>query len=138
MALAIASIGVLIYFIDHASTIIQASHVISEVSADLDDAIERLFPKKIGHSVPENKRSFGKIPADFDEDACPIKASDSGYIQAIDDEKLMQIACKHKLLLCLKYRPGKFVVQASNLVMVWPGERVNQKLTAQINDTFIR
>jgi len=137
MVLAIASIGVLIYFIDHASTIIQASHVISEVSAELDDAIELLFPEKIGHSVPEHKRQVGEIPADFDSKACPIKATGSGYIQAIDDEKLMKIACKHKLLLRLKYRPGKFVVQGSNLVMVWPGERVNQKLTAQINDAFI-
>jgi len=49
--LAIASISVLIYFIHHASTIIQASHVISEAGADLDNAIERLFPEQIGRSV---------------------------------------------------------------------------------------
>ena len=137
MVLAIASIGVLIYFIDHASTIIQASHVISEVSADLDDAINRLFPEKIGHSVSEHKRHFGEIPANFDEEACPIKAPGSGYLQAIDDEKLMKLACKHKLLLRLRYRPGKFVVQGSALVMVWPFEHVNHKLTDQINDAFI-
>ena len=135
--LAIASIGVLIYFINHASTIIQASHVISEVSADLNDAIDRLFPEKIGHSVSESKRHVGEIPAGFDEEAYPIRATGSGYLQAIDNEKLMKIAKKHKLLLRLKYRPGKFVVTGSDLVMVWPGEHVNQKLTDKINDAFI-
>ena len=45
LVLAIASIGVLIYFIHHASTIIQVSHIISGVTADLDSAIERLFPR---------------------------------------------------------------------------------------------
>lgn len=137
IVLAIASIGVLIYFIDHASTIIQASHVISEVSVDLDDAIERLFPENIGHNVSQSNQWVGQIPASFDEDACPIRATGSGYLQAIDNEKLMKIACKHKLLLRLKYRPGKFIVQGSALVMVWSGEQVTPKLTAQVKDAFI-
>jgi uncharacterized membrane protein len=111
--------------------------VISEVSADLDGAIERLFPEKIGHSVSEHKRLFGEIPAGFDSETYPIRATGSGYLQAIDDEELMKIAKKHKLLLRLKYRPGKFVVKGSDLVMVWPEERVNRKLTPQINDAFI-
>jgi uncharacterized membrane protein len=137
MMLALASIGVLIYFIHHAATIIQASHVISEVSTDLNDAIKRLFPEKIGHGASQHKRSFGEIPANFDAEAFPIKATNSGYIQAIDDEKLMKIACQQNLLFRLKYRPGKFVVKGSDLVMVFPEKRVNPKLTTQINDAFI-
>jgi len=137
IVLALTSIGVLIYFIHHAATIIQASHVISEISADLNDAIKRLFPEKIGHGASQHKRSFGEIPANFDAEACPIKATNSGYIQAIDDEKLMKIACQQNLLLRLKYRPGKFVVKGSNLVMVFPEKLVNLKLTTQLNDAFI-
>ena len=135
MLLALTSIGVLIYFIHHASTIIQASHIISEVSADLHRAIERLFPQKIGRSLSESGQR-GDIPANFDEDAYPIKATRNGYLQAIDDEELMKIALKQKLLLHLKYRPGKFVVKGSDLVMVFPGEQVNRKLSEQINDAF--
>lgn len=131
MILAIASIGVLIYFIHHAATIIQASHVISEVSADLDDAIKRLFPEKIGHGASQHKRAFGEISANFAAEF-PIKATNSGYIQAIDDEKLMKIACEQNLLLRLKYRPRKFVVKGSDLVMIFPEKRVNLKLTTQI------
>lgn len=137
IVLAIASIAVLIYFIHHAATIIQASHVISEVSTDLDDAINRLFPEHIGHRASEHKRSFGELPANFDSEAYPIKATQSGYLQAIDDEKLLKIAKSKDLLLRLKYRPGKFVVKGSDLVMVLPGERVNQKFIEQINDAFI-
>lgn len=136
IVLALASIGVLIYFIHHAATIIQASHVISEISADLDDAIERLFPEKIG-GAPQHKRSFGEIPAKFDAEAFPIKATGSGYIQAIDDEKLIKLACQQNLLLRLKYRPGKFVVKGSDLVMVFPEKFMNPKLTTQLNDAFI-
>jgi len=33
-----------------------------------------------------------EIPSGFDQEACPIPAGGSGYIQAIDDDLLMQIA----------------------------------------------
>lgn len=137
LALTIASIALLIYFIHHASTIIQASYVISEVNADLDSAIDRLFPKKIGKNVSEAGRQVVEIPANFDEDAYPVQMTNSGYLQGIDDEKLMQTATEHDLLLRLEFRPGKFVVQGANLVMVYPGKRVNQKLTKELRNAFI-
>ncbi|MBW4592096.1 MAG: DUF2254 domain-containing protein [Brasilonema angustatum HA4187-MV1] len=134
--LAIISIAVLIYFIDHASTIIQASHIIENVSDDLDRAIDRLFPKKIGRSGPFGQE-VAEIPENFDLVASPVRVTDNGYIQAIDDEELIKIARKHNLLLRVESRPGKFVIKNSNLVMVFPGELVNRKLTKQINDAFI-
>ncbi|MBE9191876.1 DUF2254 domain-containing protein [Gloeocapsopsis crepidinum LEGE 06123] len=137
LILAIASISLLIYFIHHASTIIQASHVISEVSTDLDRAIERLFPEKIGKSLSQIGQRVVEIPTNFDVDAYPIKANSSGYLQAIDDDKLMQIASENELLVRLEFRPGKFVVQGSELVMVYPKEQVNQKLIKELRDAFI-
>ncbi|ARV59004.1 hypothetical protein BZZ01_10465 [Nostocales cyanobacterium HT-58-2] len=135
--LAMISIGILIYFIHHASTIIQASHVIQNVSADLHSAIERLFPKKIGRGESEHTQTLAEIPVSFEEEALPIPANGTGYLQAIDDEELIKIACKYNLLIRLQTRPGKFVVQGSNLVLIFPGEKVNQKLTKQINNAFI-
>lgn len=135
--LAIASIGVLIYFIHHASTIIQASHVITQVSGDLDKAIDRLFPETVGEGKANHPRQVGEIPANFEAEASPIKADRDGYLQAIDDGELMQIARQYKLLVLLKNRPGKFIVKGSDLAMVLPGEQVNHHLTQQINDAFI-
>lgn len=137
IVLATVSTGVLIYFIHHASTLIQASHVLSEVSNDLENAIDRLFPEKIGRSAPEFVQREEEIPTNFNTYACPIKAIGKGYIQGIDDKKLLKIARQHKLLIRLLYRPGKFVFQGSNLVMVLPGERLHRKLYEQINSAFI-
>ncbi|HAX76276.1 MAG TPA: DUF2254 domain-containing protein [Cyanobacteria bacterium UBA11372] len=135
--LAIVSIGVLIYFIHHASTIIQASHVIAQVSGELDKAIDRLFPEKIGDNKANQPRQVGEIPVNFDEEANPIKATRDGYLQAIDDGELMKIARQYNLLVRLKTRPGKFIVKNSEVAMVLPGEKVNQNLNQQINDAFI-
>jgi uncharacterized membrane protein len=136
--LAIASIGVLIYFIHHASTSIQAWYIIGQVTDDLNHSIDHLFPQKIGHGIPQTKRRWvEEIPVNFDREASPILATGSGYLQVIDQEKLMKLAQSKDLILRLNYRPGKFIVQGSELVMVWPGERVKEKLTKQINQAFI-
>lgn len=135
--LAIISIGVLIYFIHHASTIIQASYVIENVSADLHKAIKRLFPEKIGHGEQEDRHQIEKIPINFAEESVVIRSNNTGYLQAIDDEELMNIACQYNLLVRLQTRPGKFIVQGGDLMLVFPGEKVNQKLTQKINKIFI-
>lgn len=135
--LAIISIGILIYFIHHASTIIQASHVIQNVSADLHSAIKRLFPEKIGRGKPEDSLGVAEIPPPLEEEAVPIRANRTGYLQAIDNEELMKIACHYNLLIHLQIRPGKFVVQGSDLVLIFPGHKLHSKLTKKINNAFI-
>ncbi|MGB3208640.1 MAG: DUF2254 domain-containing protein [Crinalium sp.] len=139
IGLAIASIGVLIYFIHHSASSIQVDQVITKVGHELDDAIDRLFPKKIGRGGSQQRQepSTSDIPADFDRDACPVKVKNSGYIQAIDESQIMQIAKENNLLLQIQHRPGDFVVRGSNLVLVFPGEQVNKQLTGKINDAFV-
>jgi len=108
-----------------------------EASHELHRAIDRLFPEKLGRGLPNPKPHEGAIPANFEQDAYPVKAHSSGYFQAIDEEELMQIACDRSLLLHVKSRPGRFVVQGSDLVMVFPGDFVNRKLGDRINDAFL-
>ncbi|NJR40208.1 MAG: DUF2254 domain-containing protein [Leptolyngbyaceae cyanobacterium CSU_1_4] len=139
IGLAIASIGVLIYFIHHAATSIQVDQVVNKVGCELDDAIDRLFPYKIGHSGSKHcsEPSISSIPANFDRDACPIPATKSSYIQAIDSHQLMKIAQESNLLLRLQQHPGDFVVKGSPLAWVYPIESVHKKLIEQIHNAFV-
>lgn len=139
LGLAIASVGVLIYFIHHSASSIQVDQVIKQVGYDLDVAIDQLFPERIGRSASKHQQeeSLAAIPADFDRVACPIKTIASGYIQAIDDNQLMQVATENNLLLRVQQRPGHFVIKGSELVQVFPGEKVNKKLVVKINDAFL-
>ena len=49
---ALASLGVLIYFIHHVSVSIQADEIIARVGSGALDGIDRLFPKQIGEAEP--------------------------------------------------------------------------------------
>ncbi|MBR8839219.1 MAG: DUF2254 domain-containing protein [Stigonema ocellatum SAG 48.90 = DSM 106950] len=137
--LTIASIGVLIYFIHHASTSIHAWHIIREISDELEDNIDYLFSERFpGDHQPQHMgRWVEEMPVDFHLKAYPILAVGNGYIRGIDYERLMEIAKSKDLLLHLTQRPGKFIVQGSELVRAWPSERINRMLSKQINHAFI-
>lgn len=135
--LALASIAVLIFFIHHASTIIQASHIIEDVSKDLHRAIDNLYPEKIGEGEDKAERIVAEIPQNFATVAYPIPSTKTGYLQAIDHEELMKIACNYDLLLRLEFRPGEFIIQGQSLVMSYPDKRVNQKVLNEVDKVFI-
>ena len=134
VVLAALNLVVLIYFIHHAAESIQADNVIDRVSQELHDEVERLFPQQLGHGKQQPELDN---PVDFERVARPVKAKSSGYIQVIDDQLLMKIAKQHNLLLRLLHRPGHFVVEQKDLVMVYPGEKVSKKLIEKINKAFI-
>jgi uncharacterized membrane protein len=138
LVLAMASLGVLIYFIHHVAASIQVTHLITVVSHDLLHTIDRLFPEKLGHGGPE-PRAWRKtcLPERFEREARPVSAARSGYLQAIDSEDLMRLATEHDLILRVTPRPGYFVIQGSALAAAWPGERVDERLAEKIHDAFI-
>jgi len=139
LALAVASLGVLIYFIHHASVSIQVSTVIEVVDRELDAAIDRLFPEELGREVPEQQQpeDKGEVPEGFEREVHPVAAITSGYLQAIDAGALMKVATERDLIFRVRHRPGRFVMPGGDLVLAWPGARVDQALGEQIRAAFI-
>ncbi|MGB3203334.1 MAG: DUF2254 domain-containing protein [Nodosilinea sp.] len=140
VVLAMASIAVLIYFIHHASTIIQVSHVIADVSHDLEQVTNRLFPDNLGQDanhLDQRTEGAADIPTDFEAAACPVRSKDGGYLQGIDEDTLMQVACREDLVLRVQAYPGAFVMVGSPLVMAYPADRITDTLEDQITQAFV-
>ncbi len=137
VVLGIASLGVLIYFIHHVSVSIQAETVIAGVGHDLDEAIGRLFPDEKSFPLSEQEmRKEEDLPPDLERESNTIAAGESGYLQAINQEELMKLAVEHDLLLQLKHRPGDFVIQDNDLVLVWPQKHVDEEIIEKIKGAF--
>jgi uncharacterized membrane protein len=140
--LAIVSVGVLIYFIHHISVSIQADQVVAKVGRELDDGIDRLFPGDLGKPASEASRapdapSEAQLPAAFAHVARPVGAPNDGYLQFIDAQALMELACQEDLLLRMERRPGHYLVKGRAMVMVWPGDRVTETLVGKLNAAFV-
>ncbi|MFZ0614478.1 MAG: DUF2254 domain-containing protein [Desulfobacterales bacterium] len=139
VVMSLLSLGVLIYFINSVSESIQAQHIIARVRDDMDRAVKRIFPQKIGGGTDLDgpvERDY-EIPNTCDSVACQVRAERSGYLQALDGEALMKIAVEHNLLIHLGHRPGDFITRHGVLVTVWPGDVVDENLSKKIHANFI-
>jgi len=115
--LAVGGVGVLIFFIHHVASSIQASSIIASVASETVRVIDRLFPKRLGHG-----------PGEADDDQAPraltdrkwqaVLAQQSGYIQSVDHAALLRLAGGQKTVLRMERGIGEFVVQNTALVSV--------------------
>ena len=141
LALALASIAVLIFFIHHIPESIHVSNVIAGIGRDLRAKVDRLFPERIGHSAPAKEARqrddvVTELPEGFFEEAEPVRANGSGYVQGIDAETLLALACDHDLVLRVRRRPGDFVAEGDDLLLAWPGDALDEDLSGSLRLAF--
>jgi uncharacterized membrane protein len=114
MVLAMGGIGVLIFFIHHIASSIQASSIIATVADETITAIDQLFPEKIGHEPMDGlENQTGLPPTERNWQA--VRARRNGYIQSIDSAALLRLARKHKTIVRMEIGIGHFVVQNETL-----------------------
>ena len=114
VVLAIGGISVLIFFIHHIASSIQASNIIASVAAETMVAVDRYFPEKPGNG-----------PVDGDEDQSPlplperrwqaVAARGNGYIQNVNIAALLCLAREHQTIVRMERSIGAFVVQDTTL-----------------------
>lgn len=144
VALAVCSMAMLIVFIHHVAVLIQAPNVVAAVARDLDAAIVRLFPEKIGEPANEDfRRNAPDQESQLGDDFEIIRATCEGYIQAIDGDGLIHLASDLGLVFRLRSRPGDFISIGTPIADVWhliesSEEESNQvDLAWRLNETII-
>lgn len=120
VTLAMVSLAVLIFFIHHVATSIQASRIIANVAADLEGAIDRLFPESIGEDSTSTEEADASLDEHRGRAGRAVRARTTGYVQAIDAEGLMSLAREHDIVVEVQARPGAFVRRSSVLLMMTP------------------
>jgi len=112
--LAVSGVAVLIFFIHHVASSIQASSVIASAAEETIQAIDRLFPKKLGHTLDEAEE--GQPPPLVDDRKWQIvSAVESGYIQGVDNVALLRLARERKTVVRMERGVGEFVVENTPL-----------------------
>ncbi|WP_342805387.1 DUF2254 domain-containing protein [Alteromonas sp. M12] len=124
------SVIVLIYFIHHVARSIQADNVINELCEEINHAIEPLFCNE-QTSVLQNKAdsSFSYTLS--------VKAKQSGYLQLLSNDKLLDVATKHDVLIELNWRPGDLINQSTELASVKSLTPITSDLNNAVNECCV-
>lgn len=135
IVLAFVGIALLIHFIHHISSAIQAARILAAIREETSATIERLFPERLGRGDSDSD----------DEDAVAgpqlgsghaVTARRTGYIQNVGADALMQWACKHDAVVHLPYRIGAFVIECETLVEVHCERDMTDDVTAPLRGAF--
>ena len=134
VALAIAGLGMIIYFIHHTATLIQADSIIAAIGDDLSDSIKVLFPEPLGIGGDPPAGEPEPPPAS-EGDASAVSAARAGYIQAVDAGALLALAREGDLFVRMLLRPGRFVTPGCPLMQVSPAARLDERLAERLRRT---
>jgi uncharacterized membrane protein len=130
MALAMLTLGVIVYFLHSVATSIQPTRLAAAVGRDLDASIDRLFPERIGHGEEANGEPG---PAHLDPTiSAKVPANHEGYLVAIDANGVLEIAEQHDLVIELLVRPGDFIAHDAPLALVNPPAKVTTDIERSI------
>lgn len=141
LILGLICMGMLILFIHHVATSMQAPTIITAVSRDLDSAVDRLFPERIGERLDEEEEpeaSFEEIRSGLSETNITIPAHNEGYIEGIDGESLVSLAREANGIIELLCQPGDFVTRDKILARLWlPDDRETSKEVQEESESYI-
>ena len=136
--LALGSVVVLIFFIHHIASSIQASSIIASVARETYSAIDRLFPgeKEQGSEEKEDEDEEQLLRLLNEKTWCTVPAEESGYIQSVDSEALLHLAQEKKTILRMERGIGDFVVQKTVLASLALEEDPDKETIAAINAAY--
>ncbi len=121
LALMVADLGVLIYFIHHTAVSIQLPQVIASIAGDLAAAI-----KEQGSGNEEPDLTSGPAAVELlsraEAGGGILLAPASGYLQFIQHQNLVKLAADADAVINLEHRPGHFIVRGHRFATVWPPE----------------
>ena len=114
MVLAMAGVGVLIYFIHYVALSIQASTVVSSVADEAMEIIDKLYPNPLPADAQEKPPALSPTHAAQTRQWVP--AGNYGYVQLIDEPVLTRFALAAGIVVRVEAGIGDFVTQQSPLV----------------------
>ena len=141
LLLALCSIAVLIFFIHHVPNSIHINNVVARIGKQLLRAVDHRFPVHVGDPAGEDdgaRDEFALAERALGDGSGTVQvcAAGNGYIEAVDDEALMDAARADDLVVRLHHIPGDFLFEGEPLVLAWPAERAGKSAQDALRHSY--
>ena len=89
-------------------------------------------------SVRRKRQSSGQSALDTlkETEGYPIQVRKVGYIQYVDPETMLTLAREKDIVIRLLRRPGHYVGPDAMVALIWPANRVDERLAEQVGRAF--
>ncbi len=135
LVLATAGIFILIYFIHHVASSIQASSIVASVGDETLQAVNRLYPDDFRPNTDDDDLAHPEL-AQLDRRWQSVPAKGDGYIEYIDGAELQRLATEHETIVRMELGIGEFTVNNGTLVSLALEEPPDEQLVAAVQATY--
>jgi len=134
--MSLGGVGVLIYFIHHIASSIQAYNIIASVAHETNASIDRLLPEKLNQSLDEDDVRNQGLESLDKRTWYPVPAAVSGYIQSVNNDALLHLAEEIRTIVRMEHGVGAFIVQDTTLVSLALTYPPDQKTIDTLNAAY--
>ncbi|WP_226037550.1 DUF2254 domain-containing protein [Aquibacillus saliphilus] len=118
-ALSLASFAI---FINHIVTWLQVAHMTGDMKWESIRIIEKSMLTELDPYKVENEESVkNQVP---ENQGHQVMSNNSGYLQTINFDKLMEEALEDDLIIKLEYKVGNFVFGSTPLITYWKNNNI--------------
>jgi uncharacterized membrane protein len=128
--LALVGVGFLVFFIHHIASSIQASDIISSVSSDTIETIDKIYPERL---VPRNPgEAIWRLGRDQKHEWFGVCSTRTGYLQSVDLDGLVDFAKQYRVVVKMEKSAGDFVVRGLTIASITgiPNSAITRKLNS--------
>ncbi|MBW6510293.1 MAG: DUF2254 domain-containing protein [Desulfuromonadales bacterium] len=134
--MSLGGVGVLIYFIHHIASSIQASSIIASVAQETNASIDRLLPKQLDKEPDADEDRNQDLGLQDERTWYPVLTNESGYIQSVDIDALLHLAEDNRTIVRMQHGIGAFVVQDTALALLALTYPPDQEIINALNGAY--
>ncbi len=135
LVLALVSIGVLIFFIHHIASSIQAATILERVTGETLAALATWFPQEMGQparpgtEIPQKAEAPGTVWH-------AITADRTGYVRSVDEQALLDLATRNDTVVRMEVDVGGFVSRHGVLCTIARVKPLDEALLRGLRGAF--
>ena len=137
LILAFVGVGYLIFFIHYISISIQSSSIVAKAAQETLIAVNHLFPKRLGDDDVEEDADSDLAMSHADQTWFAVPAQKTGYIESVDGDALLVLACERGTILRMERGVGEFVVEGIPLISVAGPGGPDDDTTDELNASYV-
>ena len=131
LVLAVLASAAFIYFVHHISSTIQADDLAEAITHETLRVIDDMFPDEVRHD-PDIA-----APALLDTATWhPVPAQRFGYVQTVDETRLVAFAREHDVVVRMACKPGDFVGTGEPIVWLAAGQAPGEDMVDTLNGAY--